>query len=278
MKIQNNQPLNIFPWQDSFFSKQDVERILKRYILANTIPEYSQEEKSEYKKITDAAKYELSHRSYPFEAVAGEDERLMVLGPVDRFEPYKTANKGKPEDPKYLLVEDSEGERSIRIATQLKYVVTDDYLMPRPKEPKSKRRISTNFDRILRKHQGRKPLEDMSKIEIFLEVRQRIVDDFVIVREEVKNRDIYEYVWERACDPLDPLNEVYRILLEKKSENCCYEKYLNKVKTRKGGPSVPHAECGGIFRGGFPFVIEGRCADVSMAEPLLNFPKILAVS
>lgn len=218
MNIQNNQPHSIFPRQDSFFSEQDVERILKRYIQANTIPEYSEEEREEYKKIVDAAKVKLSHRPYPFEAFAGDDEKLVVLGPVDRFEPYKTANKGKPEDPEYLLAGDSEGNRSIRIATQLRDLITGCYLISRPKIPKSKKRISTKFDRELRKHQGRKPLEDMSQIEILMEVQQHIVNDFLIAREEVKNRDIYEYVLERACDPLDSMNEVYRILIEKRNQ------------------------------------------------------------
>jgi hypothetical protein len=230
MNIQNNQPFSIFPPQGSLFSKQDVGRILKRYIQANTIPQYSEEERAEYKKIADAAKYKLSHRSYPFEAFAGGDEKLVVLGPVDRFEPYKTANKGRPEDPKYLLVKDSEGEKSIRIATQLRDVVTGGYLIPRPKEPKSKKRISTKFDRELRKLQGRKPLENMSRIEILMEIRQRIIDDFLIAKEEVKNRDIYEYVLDRACDPLDLMNEVYRILLEKRNQKCCRTKHLNKDK------------------------------------------------
>ena len=242
MNIQNNQPLSIYPRQDLFLTNQDVERILKRYIQANTIPEYSQDERAEYKSIADAAKYELSHKPYPFNAVAGNNEKLVVLGPADRFEPYKTANKGKPEDPKYLLVEDSAGERSIRIATQLRDIFTDNFLIPRPKEPKSKRRISTKFDKELRKLQDRKPLEDMSRIEILMEIQQRIVDDFVIAREEIKNRNIYEYVGERACDPLDPMNEVYRILIEKlkakiidipkiRNQKCYRVKCLNKDKT-----------------------------------------------
>lgn len=222
--------IQIYKQQNLTFTHQDTERILKRYIHAHTFPEYSQEERAEYQRIEDIAKHQLLRRSYPFKALAGNAEPLIVLGPVDRFEPYKTACKGQPEDPKWLMVEDVKREKSIRSATQLRDALTDSYLIPRPKEPKSKRRISGGFDKVLRKAQGRKPMEDMSRMEIVMEVREAIINDFLVSKKQLKNRDIDGYIIERSCDPLDPLNEVFKILAEKRNRTCSHTKYLSKDK------------------------------------------------
>jgi len=192
----------------------NIERILTRYLQVYIIPKYSEEEKAEYKKITDSAKNELSRRPYPFEAIAGDDERLTILGPVDRFEPYKTANRDRPEDPKQLLTEDSQGRRSIRMATQLRNPDTRKYLVPRIQKAKSKKRITPKSIQWLRELQGRKLLEEMSRGEILTEVKQNIINDFKISSEEIKNRNPIDYFLDRALDPLDPMNIVYRLILE----------------------------------------------------------------
>lgn len=220
--------MQIYKQHNLLFTHQDTERIIKRYIRAHTIPEYSAEERAEYKRIEDTAKSQLSRRSYPFKASAGDNETLIVLGPADRFEPYKTANKGQPEDPKWLMVKDVNGEKSIRCATQLSDLVTGDYLIPRPKEPKSQRRISGGFDKVLRKAQGKKLFEDMTRVEILMEVRQFIINDLIVSMKQLKNRNIDEYIIERSCDPLDPLNEFYKIVAEQRKRTCCHAKYLSK--------------------------------------------------
>lgn len=222
IKIANQQNLLI--------TDQVTERILNRYIHAHTIPEYSEEERAEHKEIEDMAKLQLSRRSYPFEAVASDDEKLIVLGPADRFEPYKTANKGQPENSKWLMVKDVNGEKSIRCATQLRDLVTGEYLIPRPKEPTSQRRISGGFDKVLRKAQGRKLLEDMTRVEILMELRQYIINDLIVSIKQLKNRNIDEYIIERSCDPLDPLNEFYKIVAEQRKRTCCHAKCLSKDK------------------------------------------------
>lgn len=192
----------------------NIERILTRYLQVYTIPKYSEEEKAEYKKIADTAKNELSIRPYPFKAIAGDDERLIVLGPVDRFEPYKTANNERPEDPSQLLTEDSQGRRSIRMATQLRDPDTKKYLVPRIQKAISKKRITPKSVQWLRELQGMKLLEEMSRDEILTEVKQNIINDFKISSEEIKNRNSVDYLLDRALDPLDPMNVVYRLILE----------------------------------------------------------------
>jgi len=209
------QALSLFAKKDILLTNQDVERILTKYVHAHTIPEYSKEEKAAYKAIFDAAKNELSQRPYPFEASAYGGEKLIVLGPVDRFEPYKTANKGKSEDSSQLLVVDTQGRRTIRMAGQLKDPDTQRFLIPRIKKANSNRRISTQFERFFRARQGRKVLEDMSGNEIFTEVKQRIFDDFKIASKEIGNKDVYAYILDRSSEFLDPMSEVYKVILEK---------------------------------------------------------------
>jgi len=192
-----------------------VERILTKYIHVHTVPEYSQAEKAEYKKILDSAKDALSKRMYPFEAIAGGDEKLIILGPGDRFEPYKTANKEKPEDAKWLLTEDFHGRRTIRTASQLKNPDTKEYLIPRRKKPKSSRRISVKFEKFLRIQQGKKLLEEMSTSEILTEVKHYIIRDFKVASKEIKNKNVYTYILDRSCELFDPMSEVYKVILEK---------------------------------------------------------------
>ncbi len=215
--------LSLFTQKDILLTNHDVERILTKYIHVHTIPEYSQEEKAEYKGIFDSAKNKLSKRMYPFEAIAGGDEKLIILGPVDRFEPYKTANKEKPEAPEWLLTEDFNGRRTIRTASQLRNPDTKKYLIPRRKKPKSTKRISTTFEKFLRIRQGKKLLEEMSTNEILTEVKQYIMRDFKTASKEIKNKNVYTYILDRSCELFDPMSEVYKVILE-------------KYKTRINGP------------------------------------------
>ncbi len=80
---------------------------------------------------------------------------------------------------------------------------------------KSGQRVTDNFRRLLRRQMGLK--EDymqLSREEKIAEGRKRILKDFKVAQEEIKNRNPVDYLLDRALDPLDPMNVVYKIIFE----------------------------------------------------------------
>ncbi len=79
---------------------------------------------------------------------------------------------------------------------------------------KSGQRVTQDFRKSLRKFMGLK--EDYTKLsreEKIAEIRKRITDDFKIAREEIRKQNPVDYLLDRALDPLDPMNVVYKFIL-----------------------------------------------------------------
>ncbi len=80
---------------------------------------------------------------------------------------------------------------------------------------KSGKRVTDQFRRLLRKQMGLKEdYTQLSREEKIIEARKRILNDFEIAREEIKNHNPVDYLLDRALDPLDTMNVVYRIILK----------------------------------------------------------------
>ncbi len=80
---------------------------------------------------------------------------------------------------------------------------------------KSGQRVTDSFRKLLRRQMGLK--EDYTKLsreEKIDEARRRIRNDFKVAREEIKKQNPVDYLLDRAADPLDPMNVVYRIILK----------------------------------------------------------------
>ncbi len=80
---------------------------------------------------------------------------------------------------------------------------------------KSGQRVTDGFRKLLRGQMGLK--EDYMKLsreEKIVEARRRIWNDFKVAREEIKKQNPVDYLLDRATDPLDPMNVVYRIILK----------------------------------------------------------------
>jgi hypothetical protein len=54
----------------------------------------------------------------------------------------------------------------------------------------------------------------LSREEKIAEARERIQNDFKVAREEIKKQNPVDYLLDRALDPLDPMNVVYKIILK----------------------------------------------------------------
>ena len=80
---------------------------------------------------------------------------------------------------------------------------------------RSGQRITDSFRRLLRRQMGLK--EDyttMTREEKIAEAKDRIREDFDVARQEIKRQNPVDYLLDRALDPLDPMNVVYRIILQ----------------------------------------------------------------
>lgn len=83
--------------------------------------------KEEWKEIIKKAKEKLEQIKFPIKADF-HGEEVIVLGPADDFEPYKSVSKGK-RDFTQLMVQIKDGEKVIMMANQLK--VNGEPLLPK---------------------------------------------------------------------------------------------------------------------------------------------------
>ena len=100
-------------------------------------------EKAKYIQATKKATVAIAKRKFPFKATS-MGKTVTVLGPADRFEPYKSALKGKAEDPTQLMTT-SKGKKSIRMASQLTDTATGELLIPKHPPFKEKRGFEKVF-------------------------------------------------------------------------------------------------------------------------------------
>ena len=106
-----------------------------------------------------------------------------------------------------------------KVAMMSSEEITDKILERFEKEEtvlsKSGQRVMDSFRKLLRRQMGLK--EDYTKLsrkEKIAEARKRIWDDFKIARKEIKRQNPVDYLLDRALDPLDPMNVVYRLILK----------------------------------------------------------------
>jgi len=80
---------------------------------------------------------------------------------------------------------------------------------------KSGQRITDGFRKLLRQQLGLKAdYMKLTRKEKIAEARERIRNDFKVAGEEIKTRNPVDYLLDRALDPLDPMNIVYKIILK----------------------------------------------------------------
>ncbi|MBI5614239.1 hypothetical protein HY947_04910 [Candidatus Gottesmanbacteria bacterium] len=80
---------------------------------------------------------------------------------------------------------------------------------------KSGERVTDGFRKLLRQQMGLKAdYLQLSREEKIVEARERIRSDFKVAREEIKKQNPVDYLLDRALDPLDPMNVVYKIILK----------------------------------------------------------------
>lgn len=80
---------------------------------------------------------------------------------------------------------------------------------------KNGERVMDSFRRLLRHQMGRKEdYTQLSTLEKIAEARERIMIDFKVASEEMKLRNPVEYLLDRALDPLDEMNVVYKEILK----------------------------------------------------------------
>ena len=80
---------------------------------------------------------------------------------------------------------------------------------------KSGQRVTDGFRKLLRQQMGLKAdYMQLSSAEKIAEARERIRNDFKAAREEIKKQNPVDYLLDRALDPLDPMNVVYKIILK----------------------------------------------------------------
>ena len=106
-----------------------------------------------------------------------------------------------------------------KVATMSSEEITDKILERFEKEEtvlnKSGQRVMDSFRKLLRRQMGLK--EDYTKLsreEKLAEVRRRMRDEFKIARKEIKRQNPVDYLLDRALDPLDPMNIVYKLILK----------------------------------------------------------------
>ena len=71
------------------------------------------------------------------------------------------------------------------------------------------------MQRVFRPSQGDKLWEEMTPAEQKQEISDYLKRDFDAAQQEVKTRNPAEYLLDRALDPLDPMSEVYKVILKK---------------------------------------------------------------
>jgi RNA polymerase sigma factor (sigma-70 family) len=69
------------------------------------------------------------------------------------------------------------------------------------------------FNKLLREQQGKPPWEALTPKQQFTEFRDYALRDFEVAMEEMS--DPVDYMLDRALDPLDPMSEVYKLILIK---------------------------------------------------------------
>jgi len=75
-------------------------------------------------------------------------------------------------------------------------------------------RVTCRFRQSLREMIGLNPdYTSLTRREKIEEARIRILRDFRVARIEIKSRDPIDYLLDRALDPLDPMNTVYKFIL-----------------------------------------------------------------
>ena len=80
---------------------------------------------------------------------------------------------------------------------------------------KSGQRVTDGFRKLFRQQMGLKAdYMQLSRAEKIAEARERIRNDFKAAREEIKKQNPVDYLLDRALDPLDPMNVVYKIILK----------------------------------------------------------------
>jgi hypothetical protein len=107
---------------------------------------------------------------------------------------------------------------------------------------KSGQRVTDSFRQSLRELQGLKG--DYTKLTIkekMAEAANRILRDFKVAREEIKSRNPVDYLLDRALDPLDPMNVVYKLILrnlgakiDEQTGAIWLSPHLNSILERKG--------------------------------------------
>ena len=81
---------------------------------------------------------------------------------------------------------------------------------------KSGKRVMDSFRKLMRRQMGLK--DDYTLLtfeEKMAEAVNKIRRDFKVAREEIKYRNPVDYLLDRALDPLDPMNAVYKVILTK---------------------------------------------------------------
>lgn len=107
---------------------------------------------------------------------------------------------------------------------------------------RSGQRVTDSFRKSLREIQGLKgDYTQLTIHEKWAEAATRILNDFKVAKEEIKSRNPVDYLLDRALDPLDPMNVVYKLILrnlgakiDEQTGAIWLSPHLNAILERKG--------------------------------------------